>query len=63
MRPTVAISRSSALRMLTRLSQPPLHVPRVPGVDDSAFKRRHRYATILIDVETGDRIDVVGRGR
>lgn len=49
--------------MLTRLPQPPLRVPRVPGVDDFAFERRHRYATILIDVETGERIDVVGRGR
>ncbi|MFE5923588.1 ISL3 family transposase [Streptomyces sp. NPDC056468] len=55
----VAISRSSALRMLTRLPLPPLRVPRVLGVDDFALKRRHRYATILIDVETGERIDVL----
>lgn len=55
----VAISRSSALRILTRLPLPPLRVPRVLGVDDFALKRRHRYATILIDVETGERIDVL----
>lgn len=49
--------------MLTRLPLPPLRVRKVPGVDDFALKRRHRYATILIDVETGERIDVVERGR
>ncbi|GAA2632715.1 ISL3 family transposase [Streptomyces vastus] len=54
-----AISRSTALRMLMRLPLPSLRVPRVLGVDDFALKRRHRYATIVIDAETGDRIDVL----
>ncbi|UGY95152.1 ISL3 family transposase [Streptomyces gobiensis] len=54
-----SISRSTALRMLTRLPLPPLRVPRVLGVDDFALKRRHRYATILTDAETGERIDVL----
>ncbi|MFE4874663.1 ISL3 family transposase [Streptomyces sp. NPDC056682] len=54
-----AISRSTALRMLTRQEVPPLRVPRVLGVDDFALKRRHRYATIIIDAETGERIDVL----
>ena len=29
------------------------------GVDDFALRRRHRYATIIIDAETGERLDVL----
>lgn len=54
-----AISRSTALRMLMRHAAPPLRVPRVLGIDDFALKRRHRYATVIIDAETGERIDVL----
>ncbi|MGA5442321.1 ISL3 family transposase [Streptomyces griseoincarnatus] len=54
-----AISRSTALRMLMRQVVTPLRVPRVLGVDDFALKRRHRYATVIIDAETGERIDVL----
>ncbi|WP_406209561.1 ISL3 family transposase [Streptomyces sp. NBC_01017] len=53
------VSRSTALRTLMRLPIPPLRVPRVVGIDDFALKRRHRYATIVIDAETGERIDVL----
>jgi transposase len=54
-----AVSRSTALRMLMRRVVPPPRVPRVLGIDDFALKRRHRYATVIIDAETGERIDVL----
>jgi len=34
-------------------------VPRVLGVDDFALRRGQVYATILIDAETGQRVDVL----
>jgi transposase len=56
---TCAISRSTALCLLMRQTLPPLRAPRVLGVDDFALKRRHRYATVVIDAETSERIDVL----
>jgi len=56
---TVFLSLHTALRALLRLALPARPVPRVPGVDDFALRKRSLYATVLIDAETRQRIDVL----
>jgi transposase len=53
------LSYATSLRLLRRIPPPTVRVSRVIGVDDFALRRRHRYATIIIDAETGERIDVL----
>jgi transposase len=36
-----------------------VRIPRVIGVDHFALRRRHRYATVIIDAESHERIDVL----
>ncbi|MDQ0904174.1 hypothetical protein QFZ22_000159 [Streptomyces canus] len=55
----VPVSSATALRVLRGIPPPTLRIPRVIGVDDFALRRRHRYATIIIDAETGERVDVL----
>ncbi len=49
-------SYASALR---RVPLPAVRIPRVIGVDDFALRRRHSYATIIINAETGQRNEVL----
>jgi transposase len=55
----IDLSRHAALRALLRIALPDLEVPRVLGIDDFALKKGLVYATILIDAETGRRVDVI----
>ncbi len=56
----IATSANSLIRILRRLPDEPVGAaPRVLGVDDFAFKKGHVYGTILLDMETGERVDVL----
>lgn len=55
----MSISRSSLLRLIRGLPDPPVTVVAVIGVDDFAFRRRHDYGTILVDMTDGRPVDLL----
>jgi transposase len=54
------IDGSTLLRQVRRRVRPvPISAPRVLGVDDWAWKKGHRYGTILCDLEAGRVVDLL----
>jgi transposase len=55
----VVLSGTAVLSALMALPDPATPVPEAIGVDDFALKRSHRYATVIIDAHTHQRLDVL----
>ena len=53
------VSKDTLLRVVRRYAALPAEAPRVVGVDDWAFKRGHRYGTIICDLERRRIIDLL----
>jgi transposase len=53
------ISRATLLRLLRSADVPAQPVPRVLGIDDWAFRKGHRYGTILVDLERRHVVDLL----
>jgi transposase len=53
------VSNDTLLRVVRRHTVPPTEAPSVVGIDDWAWKRGHRYGTIICDLERRRIIDIL----
>jgi transposase len=56
----IGMSDSTVNRVIRKLPEPEPHIVRVVGVDDWAKRKGQRYGTILVDLERGQIIDILG---
>ena len=55
----IPVSKDTLLRVVRRRTADPTSAPKVVGIDDWAWKRGHRYGTIICDLEQRRIIDIL----